>query len=186
MRLIGVSGLAGSGKDAVARVLCNFASFGTVSLADPMKEFCSEIFDFSDDQLWGASAMRNEVDERWGFSPREALQKLGTEWGRSLHPDVWIRAAIDRAKGELDNPFIGKVTGVVIPDVRFPNEAAAIRAAGGEVWRVTRAGLPRLTGDAGTHISEHSLTDADIYERIISNDGTIGELEERVLQAVKQ
>lgn len=187
MRLIGISGMAGSGKDAVASILCDVPRFAKVSLSDPMKEFCQEIFGFDENTLWGPSELRNAIDPRLGFSAREALQKLGTQYGRDLYPDVWINVAIERARVELDAPVEWlHPEGVVIPDVRFPNEAARIRAEGGEVWRIIRPGLPRLEGEAGAHISEHSLTDSDIYDRIIVNNTSLGELEEIVLAAIQE
>jgi hypothetical protein len=42
--------------------------------------------------------------------------------------------------------------GVVIPDIRFPNEIAAVRAKGGRVWKTSHG--HGLTGAAGEHASE--------------------------------
>lgn len=46
------------------------------------------------------------------ISPRKFQQILGTEVGRTLYPDIWIDAALQRAEGN-----------VVISDVRFLDEA---------------------------------------------------------------
>ncbi len=72
--IIGITGLsydgehqsiAGSGKDTVAEQLVKKHRFTAIALADPMKRFCKEIFDFTDEQLWGSSEKRNEPDKRY-------------------------------------------------------------------------------------------------------------------------
>jgi len=63
--IIGVAGLAGSGKDTVADHLVEYHGFVKVALADPLKRICREVFDFSEEQLWGPSEKRNEPDKRY-------------------------------------------------------------------------------------------------------------------------
>jgi hypothetical protein len=57
---------------------------------------------------------------------------------------------------------------VVFSDVRYPNEADAIKELGGEVWRVGREGY----GAANDHESEHALDGYD-FDAVISNADTI-------------
>ena len=174
MNIIGICGRAGAGKDTAADVLVKSFGFVKVSLTDPMKRICKEVFGFTDEQLWGPSERRNESDTRLPrfskearerlrmddtcpplyLTPRYALQRLGTEWGRDCYPDVWVDYAMRVAKRLLtdaDFPdydgksgmkarrFGYRAQGVVIPDVRFPNEVAAIRAAGGRIWKIDRS-----------------------------------------------
>lgn len=141
--LIGLSGLAGVGKDTAADILVRDHSFTKVSLADPLKSICKEVFDFSYESLWGSSAERNVPDLRYGLSPRHALQTLGT-WGRDCHPDIWIEMALRRVR------LLSKA---VIPDVRFRNEILAIRKSGGKLVRLVRP-IHGLSGEAGQHVSE--------------------------------
>lgn len=121
--IIGISGLAGSGKDAVADVLVKKHNFVRVSLADPLKRICAEVFDWDEERLWGPSEKRNEPDERYYrhtitlrtrqvleepevppehipqyLTPRYALQQLGTEWGRNCYDNVWVEYAVRVAK----------------------------------------------------------------------------------------
>lgn len=63
--IVGVSGLAGSGKDTVADRLVDKHNFAKIGLADPLKRFCMEAYDFSFQQLWGPSEWRNKPDERY-------------------------------------------------------------------------------------------------------------------------
>jgi hypothetical protein len=62
--IIGISGLAGSGKDTCADFLVRDHNFVKVSFADPMKRICMDVYGFSFDQLWGPSAARNAPDTR--------------------------------------------------------------------------------------------------------------------------
>ena len=66
MNLIGITGAAGSGKDTVAEMLRQQDSkLVTLGLADPIKEFARDVFEFSQEQLWGPSAARNAPDVRF-------------------------------------------------------------------------------------------------------------------------
>lgn len=63
--IIGLCGIAGSGKDTVADFLVKNHGFVKVALADPLKRICKEVFGFTDEQLWGPSEMRNAPDPRY-------------------------------------------------------------------------------------------------------------------------
>lgn len=63
--LIVLSGEAGAGKDAIARVLCENHGWVPYSLSGPLKRFGADMFGFSDKQLYGPSRCRNEPDPRW-------------------------------------------------------------------------------------------------------------------------
>lgn len=65
IRLIGVSGQLGAGKDTVSDYLCSAYGFSRVALADPIKRLGYYVFLFSDKQLWGPSQLRNSVDSRF-------------------------------------------------------------------------------------------------------------------------
>lgn len=207
--IIGVCGKSKSGKDTVADFLVERYGFVKVAFSDPMKRFLADVLDMSIADLWGPSELRNFPDPRYvredgePLSPRHALQQLGTEWGRRCCPDMWVNYAIKIAKAltapapatrggfvyrqtqglvwtELDYRA-DPVPGVVIPDVRFPNEAAALTAAGGLVFKVTRPG-EGLTGDAARHESEQNQDDIAGNYRI-DNDGSLADLEKKVAAA---
>lgn len=62
--ILGISGLAGAGKDTVADFLKSH-NWVKLSLADHLKRICHDVFEFTEDQLWGPSEKRNEPDERY-------------------------------------------------------------------------------------------------------------------------
>lgn len=151
--LIGMCGLAGSGKDTCADHLVSRHRFTKIALADPLKRAAAMWFGWSQHTLWGPSSARNQPDERYGgLTPRKALQVMGTEMGRTLYPDLWIEIALQTAE-ELstgrygydpqfgirdDVPARQLRRDVVITDVRFRNEVKAIQEAGGYVILLKR------------------------------------------------
>jgi hypothetical protein len=75
MNIYGISALAGSGKDSVADAL-ESKGFQKVALADPMKRFCAEVFDWSPDLLWGASELRSTEDHRYLQRTRSTITEI--------------------------------------------------------------------------------------------------------------
>jgi len=200
LKLIGLLGHAGAGKDLVADWLVANHGFSKMSLASGMKRFAQSVFDFSDSQLWGPSENRNAVDPRFNdsrewdralerllmtgwwwcrflfhseqrsvahdklvdwfnmlvityyekagnqLSPRVVLQTMGTEWGRNIDPQVWVRATVQQARAS--------VSPVVVSDCRFGNEIAGIKDAGGYMVRVRRPGARLVRMGVAGHASE--------------------------------
>lgn len=154
--IIGICGRAGAGKGAVAKLLEQKHGFTVISFADPIYAAVSAITGIPVESLSDRSA-KEQIIPAVGKSPRELLQTLGTEWGRDLvSPDLWANIAMARAKTHEK---------VVIPDVRFDNEAVAIKQAGGAVWRVVGREY-EMHGGTSTHVSEAgvsaSLVDATL------------------------
>lgn len=205
MNIIGISGLAGSGKDTAADFLLEQDGFVKISLADPIKRFAMDVWEFSEEQLFGASKYRNAPDYRYELSPnnfltpRHVLQHLGTEGGRAIDYDVWIRYAIRTAKRLLEDPdYIytqkdglercpasGETKAVVIPDVRFCNEIEYIKSAGGKLLRVIRPGAG-LEGAFAQHQSEAEMAGIsnDLFDTVIQNTGTLEDLKRNVQEFV--
>lgn len=213
MNIIGISGLAGSGKDTVADYLLHNTGFVKVSLADPIKRFAMDVWEFTEEQLFGASKYRNAPDFRYRIpnpdgvldpdvflTPRHVLQHVGTEGARAIDGDVWIRYAIRTAQRLLeDSDFIysqrdglernpaagGETKAVIIPDVRFINEVEHIKAAGGKLLRVVRPGAG-LEGNFAIHQSEAEMAaipDSE-FDRVIHNIGTLDDLKKNVQEFV--
>lgn len=173
--IVGISGKAGAGKDTAAEVLIRTYGFQKCSLADPIKNIAKSIFDFSDEQLWGPSHKRNEVDVRYGTTPRHVLQTLGTEWARSVYPLIWIECFLRKVRQFPHTNF-------VVADVRFENEVTALRQAGATLLRIVRP-KPQLFGAAAEHPSEReqdSVPDS-AFDHVIINDGSIADLGLKVL-----
>lgn len=204
--IIGICGSAGSGKDTAGDMLVRMHGFARLAFADPMKRFCAEVFDFTNEQLWGPSETRNAPDLRYprpgkepgNLSPRYALQTLGTEWGRDCYEPIWVELGLRTAKRLLAQPGLryeprrgivadhpDRVLGVAITDVRFRNEVDAVHAAGGFIVRITRPG-DGLKGSAAAHQSERELRELpeSVFDATIANTGTLDQLAFRVGRVV--
>jgi hypothetical protein len=147
--IVAFTGLAGAGKSTAAMHLAKSRGFERVRFAGPLKAMMAAL---------GCTTAEIDGDRKeqpcdllGGKTPRWAMQTLGTEWGRQLiGDDLWIRAwqaAVDRLPAGVP---------VVVDDCRFPNEAAAVRAAGGVIVRIDRPGA----GTASVHESEQHQIDA--------------------------
>jgi len=81
-RLIGFCGLAGSGKDTSGDFLVKNSNYVKLACADPLKRICRQVYDFTDEQLWGPSTERNRPDKRyWRLSKsKEDVEKLFEAW----------------------------------------------------------------------------------------------------------
>lgn len=193
--IIGLVGFIGSGKGTVGDIL-EQKGFVKDSFAKPLKDACSVMFGWPREMLEGDTEVsrkwREEPDTYWSekfgkeFSPRLALQLMGTEAGRNVfHTDIWVISLLNRAKGK----------NVVVTDVRFQNEVKYIQDNGGIIVRVKRGDEPEWYNDLlamntnverqqfmnkfGIHPSEWDWVGSD-FNHIIENDGTINDLGNKV------
>jgi hypothetical protein len=159
-RIIGLAGPAGCGKTFVASLVPDAA---VIQIADPIYAALSAILGIQDTVLRQRATKERPID--WlGKSPRQLLQTLGTDWGRTLvAEDIWLRIARRR----IEELAASGVSTVVIADVRFDNEARMVQEMGGEVWGVDRG----PTAGVSPHVSESGLSPG-MVDRVIDNTGT--------------
>jgi len=158
-QIIGFCGYAQSGKDTAAAILTDLG-WDRRAFADPIKEIALAMNPRVGDSTL-VEAVRHFGWEGAKKSPevRSLLQRLGTEGGRRhIADDVWTRTLFERPHGPL----------LVISDVRFEDEVAAIRSRGGIVVRVQRDGV----GPANDHPSEAIPS----HDLVIDNDGSVADL----------
>lgn len=178
MRLIGLSGVARSGKDTVGAHLIA-QHYHHYAFADPIRKAAAAMFGLPLSVFEGTNPHRDEIIPFWGYSPRQMLQLIGTEGGRNLfRQDIWIRRAeqeyinLQDSIAQLASETFGPLpAGMVITDVRFDNEAEWIRSEGGLVLRVERPGVSA----ANDHVSEKGV-DPDLINAVIPNHGTLDDL----------
>ena len=173
--IIGLSGYAQSGKDTVAELLCLNYDYKRLSFADPIRhaltivnpklDSITRLADFVDDHGWEMAKHNPEV--------RRLMQVFGTDFGRKmLGSDVWIKMAFRDLRPE---------DRIVVSDVRFPNEAEAIKKLGGSVWRINRHNHSAVNG----HTSEHAM-DNYMFDHFIYNDPTLDDLSDEVFMLSKE
>lgn len=165
--LIGICGPARAGKDTVANILIEHWGFQRYSLASPIKMMLASL-GLDDDELNGdkkeAPLARLKIDK----SPRQLMQTLGTEWGRDqVDADFWLKLAAFRWNQARE---AGQL--LVIPDVRFDNEAAFIRR-NGHLVHISRPNAPQVAA----HSSERGIAFDERRDHALVNDGGIDWLE---------
>jgi hypothetical protein len=171
--LIGLSGKAGAGKDTFAFYLQQLFGFTRAAFADPLKAAAAEVFGLSRDQLYDP-VLKSIPDQYWQRTPRELLQKMGVGMREAIDRDVWVMATLRKLQAL-------PLADWVVTDVRFPNEAIAIRHQGGYVVRVERPGAG-LEGEAGQHESETALDNWELFDAVVQNDGDVPALESKAAE----
>jgi len=141
-----------SGKSTAAQSLIDAHGFVPVNFADALRDAMAVLDPYVDGMGRGtrysdALALYGYDDAKDAYPEvRRLMQVLGTEVGRNiLGPDVWVHAWRRRVVA------LGSAS-IVAADVRFPNEARAVRDAGGEVWWIDRPGC-----GPSAHASERSI-----------------------------
>ena len=129
-----------------------------------------------------------QLGPEWdNMTVRAFMQKLGTDAMRyGLHPDVWVNALMSEYKA---GPHSGVTRDLrypdwIITDVRFPNEAEAIKEKDGFVIRINRypQGVsPKLMD---LHESETALDEWE-FDHVVWNNGTIEDLINQIKEILK-
>lgn len=174
--LIGLSGKAGSGKSTVGDYLAGAHGYARFSFAGALKDVVQTAFRFTDQQM---IFLKEKIVPRVGKSPRWCMQHFGTAF-REVWPEIWI---FNLRLEILDFLSINGQHPIVVTDVRFQDEAVAIKGMGGVLVRIGRGEDHRLgvcaTGIPG-HVSEWELDAFGGWDVVIQNDGDLTELAARV------
>lgn len=198
--LIALCGFAGAGKDTAADRLVAAHGYERMSFSAALKDVLAAMFGWDREALDGRTpehrAWREGEDGWWaaalglpGFSPRRALQVVGTEVMRAhMHPRVWVLAVERRLCAALAD---GRR--VVLTDCRFPEEVELVKALGGRVWVVQRGDSPppqaqaHALASAGVHRSEWAWLEALPPDALrLHNEGaSVAQLHARVDAALR-
>ena len=171
--IIALGYMARTGKDTVADYLVSRHGFAKIAFADALKDGVQAIFGLTNEQLYGGD--KEKIDEFWEDTPRNILQKVGTEcMRRGYRDDIWVKCV----EGVIQaNPSFDWV----ISDCRFLNETNAVKKWGSKVVQVVRSIEDgRLEIATSTHASETTMRDYEGWDDIIVNCGTLGDLYRRV------
>lgn len=172
--LIGLTGRAGTGKDTVAGQLVELHGYRRVAFADAIRTSAYAADPYVELSPYGDVRRLSYVVDAIGWDDakrqhpdvRRFLQRHGVAVRDAL-PGCWVGIAgraID-AHRDAGHP-------VVVTDVRFPDEVAAIKRRGGFMFRVCRTGAAALDGVNGAHVSER--TDTLDVDYGLWNDGPLG------------
>ena len=153
VRLIGLVGKAGSGKDTLADEIAA-DGWEKVAFADSLKRMCIDYLGLSHDDAYTQEG-KMRMNPHWGMTNRTILQKVGTDAMRNgFDKDVWVKILQIRIRRMLDE---GRK--VVITDCRFDNEAQMVEDMGGLVVEVVRDSQSRnLSSVEQQHASEEPVS----------------------------
>ena len=178
--IIGLGYKARSGKSTVAKHITAFYGFANRGFADSLKEACKVIFRLSDRQLYGD--LKEEIDPFWGTTPRDMFQRVGTEALRQgFNQDIWV----DSLKKYISTQAQYRGDNWVIPDVRFPNEAFAIKKMGGRLVRIDREDRDEIS-TGHKHASEISMEQYKDWDYVIDNNQSLEQLDDCVHKMMKE
>ncbi|MFI9206184.1 hypothetical protein [Streptomyces sp. NPDC053048] len=174
---IALIGRARSGKDTIAVRLVTRHAYTRVAFADPLKGMClslNPIVGYEPSGYGPLTTRLGSVVQRYGWERakdeipevRSTLQRVG-QAVREQDAEHWLNLALDKiAVADAWN------LPVVVTDCRYANEAAALRARGFKLVRVTR---PNVANRVSDHESETEL-DGYPTDAAIANVGTVADL----------
>jgi len=171
-RIIGLTGYKGSGKDEAAKALTGqHGPYQRYALAGPVKQICEIAFGLTWEEMEGNRELKEKAVDRYPFfSPRKLMQQVGTDMFRTHYPDIWIEAMKRHMTRNATRQF-------VVTDVRFPNEADAIRDLEGLLVRVTRTDQPE---NIDPHPSERYIGMIKADHEILAATGEIESLHKQI------
>lgn len=200
--LIGLLGLSGSGKDLVAALLA-MLGYQYLSLAHGLRHELEQIAKsgsygsliFPPKELeslppthlarHGWLRIFNNPNSLWTKptepSIRILLQWYGTDYRRNQDPDYWLNIwhnsyqTLQKLAPSLSPDYSGPLP-LVVPDVRFENEAKLIHDLGGHLYLVHKPYTKPLT-----HSSENPELLKDYTNLTLTNSGTQTQLAQQLL-----
>lgn len=189
IQIIALCGKKRSGKDTIGQYLVDHYGFTRLAFADPLKNACKEIFDFSDEQLDGED--KESLDDYWKETPRRLFQVIGTELMRQTLPqhcpsidNIWVKS-LDRRMMNLIQKGNDKF---VITDLRFDSEYQYILSKGGNVWKVEKnidINKDKQLNTNDFHSSETSFDNFKIH-KTFNNNWSKEELYQKVKDTIDE
>jgi thymidylate kinase len=200
--IIGINGWSGSGKDVTGNIIKKYLQHYEIKkFGGKLKEIASILTGIPIENFENQEFKKTNLSSEWNIkkkikkhyasrvdyfkyeeemTARTLLQTLGTDCLRNnLHEDVWVNALFS----EYKSPKMSEKypSDWIITDVRFENEIKRIEELGGITIRINRINNSPINA----HPSETSLDDWN-FKYIIDNNGTLEELEEKILNILKQ
>lgn len=167
-QIIGLYGASRSGKDSVAEILVDDFGYEQRAQAAAIRAILLGLDPVISDNKGTYFTMQHLFqahNENWdevkaaSSESVDYMIRLGQTCRDVLGLDVWLNTAF---------PPIGSDKKVVISDIRQPNEYEAVKARGGEVWKIVRPGVEKRGMDG--------LLDHLHFDAVLFNNGTLSDL----------
>jgi NTP pyrophosphatase (non-canonical NTP hydrolase) len=181
--LVGIAGYARSGKSEAGKRLISEAGFKQYDFFASVKQLIMDIYGFSYDELHG-----NKTQES------RRIMNLMFDLLDKINPDIYIHHSLDYILNyDLSIAEADVFTNRwCIADLRLEREMLAVKQLGGVLWKVNRPIEEREATEKGitksTHKSERELdvVPSELFDAVISNDGTLEELHEEIDDLIRQ
>lgn len=192
MKIIGLCGEKGSGKDTVYEIISKHKNSKRFAFADPLKEALKKLFLWDDCNF--SRDNKEKIDEYWGVSPRQMCQVLGTDVLRNYLSNLFDMKINDDGKdysfhikriNKEFNELSESYDFVIFTDVRFLDELRYVKGLGGKIYMIERPGLEK--NKYSNHESEKNIDDNNFINEvdfIIDNDCDLNSLEEKVISNI--
>jgi len=177
MNLICIIGNIGVGKSTVADFFKQ-NDYVELTFAEPVKQI-GLILGFEQEELYGSQEKKLKLNDFWGVSGREFMQKFATNIMRNELPKhinmnmdnktIWVRLCQKKI-----NNLLKQNKKIIVSDGRFPDEINMIKEMGGIIIKIVRNNNYDIGHESESYISK---LDADI---IIDNNGDIDELHKKI------
>lgn len=167
-QIIGLYGPSRAGKDSVAEILVDDFGYEQRAQAAAIRKILLGLDPVISDNKGTYFTMQHLFqahNENWdevkaaSSESVDYMIRLGQTCRDVLGLDVWLNTAF---------PPIGSDKKVVISDIRQPNEYEAVKARGGEVWKIVRPGVEKRGMDG--------LLDHLHFDAVLFNNGTLSDL----------
>jgi hypothetical protein len=157
LRIVGFTGLAGSGKNTAAQALTT-KGYVEAAFADPLKELAKEL---------GWDGVKDDKG-------RKLLQDLGHGCRKVFGADFWV----DRMRERIEKEWgpTGANRPVAVTDVRYQNEADLVTELGGIILKIERPDLD-TSDPMYQHITEKQPIKVNWH---VYNTGSVEELHQAV------
>ena len=161
MRILWLSGFAGSGKDTVAQILCKKFDYTRVAFADGLKDTTATKYGFDRELCDTVEGKKTQRDTAEGKKTIRDLLIEESAKAKELDLNIYARRVLDTIYASNQQLW-------VISDWRFPHEYDFLKSALPEAQhttiRISRVGWPILQVP-----SEHQL-DTFPFDVVIMNN----------------
>lgn len=176
--LICIIGNIGCGKTTAAQILKINYDYEEITFAEPVKQI-GLILDFEYNELYGTQEDKLKINNFWGVSGREFMQKFATDIMRNELPKhidmkmdgktIWVKLCEKKILNMLE-----KNKKIIVSDGRFPDEIEMIKNLGGKIIKIEREINYNINHDSEKYIN------SIIPDVSINNNGSIEELTKNI------
>lgn len=179
--LVCIIGNIGVGKSTVAEIFKQ-NDYVDLTFADPVKQI-GLILGFEHNELYGSQEDKLKINDFWGVSGREFMQKFATNLMRNELPKhinmnmnnktIWVRLC---QKKIID--LLNENKKIIVSDGRFIDEINMIKEMGGIIIKIIRNNNYDIHHESESYISK---LNADIE---IENNGDIADLNKKIYDII--